>query len=400
MSAPALEPTFGIEEEFFLIDPHTRDLVAAAPPGFLEECRRRLGDRVQEEMQAPQIELATPVLRNAAAARVSLPSLRNGLHAVASDFGMRLVAAGTHPLAPWREQAHSPKERYQRLIEDFQIVGRRNLVCGLHVHVAVPAGIDRIQLLNRLRPWLPLFLGVSASSPFWNGQRTGLMSYRQVAYDEWPRSGIPDAFADEADYAAFIDLLARCDALADGSFMWWAIRPSVRFPTLELRITDSCTRVRDSLAIAAAFRCLVRAHLRQPELGLACSTRTRLVVDENRWQVNRHGTAAILVDETSDGPIGFTQALERLRRIIAEDAAAMRCEAEIEHFATIVDSGTSAQAQLAIYARERECGRGRDESLRAVVDWLADATAGGPASARRRGTDIAAGYDEGPTVNA
>lgn len=400
MNRAALEPTFGIEEEFFLIDPETRDLVAAAPSGFLDECRRRLGDRVQEEMQAPQVEIATPILRNAAAARVTLPALRNGLQAVAADFGMRLVAAGTHPLARWREQTHTPGERYDRLIEDFQIVGRRNLVCGLHIHVAIPADVDRIQLMNRLLPWLPVLLGVSASSPFWNGQRTGLMSYRQVAYDEWPRSGIPDTFADEADYTAFIDLLARCDALADGSFLWWAIRPSIRFPTLELRIADACTRVRDSLAIAAAFRCLVRAHLRQPTLGLARTSRTRLVVDENRWQVNRHGTAAILVDEASNGPLGFTDALAHMRTLIAEDSRALRCEAEIEHLETIVHTGTSAQQQLAIHARHREQGCSRDDALRAVIDWLTATTVGGQSVVARQHAEVTTAQGGGPAVNA
>ncbi len=372
--ADGLAPTFGIEEEFFLVDPHSRDLVSTPPDGFLGECRRRVGDRVHEEMQAPQVEVATPVLHDAAAAREALTALRAGVGGVASAMGMRLVAAGTHPMAIWTEQTHTARKRYEQLIDDFQIVGRRNLLCGLHVHVGVPAAVDRVQLMNRLMPWLPVFLGVSTSSPFWNRRRTGLLSYRQTAYDEWPRSGIPDAFADEAEYTAFIDLLARCDALRDGSFLWWAIRPSIRFPTLELRIADACTRIEDALAIAAAFRCLVRAHLRQPELGQQRSALTRRVIDENRWQVKRHGTRATLIDEHAGEPLGFAGAIERLCALVAEDAQAMDCEDELAHLARIVRTGTSAHMQLAIHARERSHGRSRVQALQQVVDWLADTT--------------------------
>lgn len=367
--------TFGIEEEFFLIDPLTRALVAEVPRSFMRSCRRRFGDCVHEEMQQAQVEIATPVLRDSAMARETLAELRTSVLEVAEENGMRILAAGTHPTATWSDQAATDEIRYDRLLDDFQIIGRRNLVCGLHVHVAVPGDVDRVELMNRLMPWVPMFLALSTSSPFWNGQTTGLMSYRQALYDEWPRSGIPDAFANEAQYADFVDLLSTCGAIDDGSYLWWAIRPSSKYPTLELRIADACTRIEDSLALAAAFRCLVRAHVRQPELGAKSTPLTRRLLDENRWRAKRYGTQASFIDEASRSLIGFPQTLARFLEMVAPDAAALRCESELRHLNTIASLGTSADVQLALYKRERESSKPREAALGRVVDWLADATA-------------------------
>jgi carboxylate-amine ligase len=366
--------TFGIEEEFFLIDSETRALADNVPRQFMRTCRRRLGDRVKEEMQQAQVEAATPILSSVAMAREVLLELRSEIAEVARDYDMQVLAAGTHPTATWSEQSATDEARYDRLIEDFQIVGRRNLVCGLHIHVAVPEGVDRVDLMNRLMPWTPLFLALSASSPFWNGRNTGLMSYRQALYDEWPRSGIPDAFEDELQYADFVELLSTCGALEDGSFLWWAIRPSARYPTLELRIADSCTRAEDSLALAAAFRCLVRAHVRNPQLGAHRTPLTRRLVDENRWRAKRYGTQASFIDEQSRQLVGMTETLNRLGTLVARDAAALDCEREIRHLNTIACLGTSADVQLGLYRRDRECMATRETALGKVVDWLSEAT--------------------------
>ena len=387
--------TYGIEEEFFLVDPGNRDLVANVPREFMRACRSRFGERVHEEMQSAQVEIATPVLHSAAEARQALAELRGGIIELASGLDMRAMAAGTHPTAAWAEQHATNEPRYDRLLEDFQIVGRRNLVCGLHVHVAVPEQVDRVDLMNRLMPWIPLFLSLSASSPFWSGRSTGLMSYRQALYDEWPRSGIPDAFEDEAQYSDFIALLADCGALQDGSFLWWAIRPSARYPTLELRISDSCTRVEDSLALASAFRCLVRAHVRRPSLGALRSPMTRRVLDENRWRAKRYGVRAAFIDEQSRSQVSFVDMLGRLRALIAPDAAALKCEREIRHLSTIALLGTSADAQLGLFQRQREKAGLQANELHHVIDWLADATAMAPlgeaAAVSRRRAPILAG---------
>jgi carboxylate-amine ligase len=367
--------TYGIEEEFFLVDRATRDLAADVPAGFLRACRLALGERVGEELLQPQVEIATPILHDATQARESLGLLRDEVAAIAARYDLGLVAAGTHPLGAWEDQRTTDKDRYARLIDDFQIVGRRNLFCGLHVHVGVPEGHDRVVLMNRLMPWVPMFLALSTSSPFWNGKPTGLLSYRQAAYDEWPRSGIPDAFTGEREYADFVRLLASCGALRDGSYLWWSVRPSARFPTLELRIADACTRIEDSLAIAAAFRCLVRAHLRQPALGAGASPISRRVIEENRWRAKRYGTDAEIIDESMGSARGFLDALDAMLALIAPDAQALGCEREIAHLRSIVRNGTSAHRQLAVYRGERNRCRSRDQALGGVVDWLIGTTA-------------------------
>jgi carboxylate-amine ligase len=366
--------SFGIEEEYFLVDPRTRNAVARVPRHFLKACRKRLGSAIAPELLQSQIEIATPVLRDDVQARQVLCELRRGLADVARALGYRLLAAGTHPLAAWTEQRSTAKPRYERLLDDFQIVGRRNVFCGLHVHVGIPPDEDRVRLMNRAMRWLPLFLALSTSSPFWNRQRTGLLSYRQAAYDEWPRTGIPDRFEDQVDYDAFAARLQRAGAIRDASYLWWAIRPSLRWPTLELRIADCCTRVDDALAIAALYRCLLRMLLRRPEVGTVWHGHTRRLIDENRWRAKRHGMEAGFIDEDTGGVRQATAWLDDLRALVAEDARALGCVDTLRRLGTIVARGTSAHEQLAVYAERRDDGMPRSEALREVVDHLLEAT--------------------------
>lgn len=368
------EFTFGIEEEYFLVDPQTRNAAARVPRAFLKACRKRMGSAIAPELMQSQIEVASPILHSCGQAREIMLGLRGGLSDVAMAMGYRLMAAGTHPMAAWTEQRNTKKPRYERLMDDFQIVGRRNVFCGLHVHVALPPDEDRVRVMNRAMRWLPLFLALSTSSPFWNRQDTGLLSYRQAAYDEWPRTGIPDYFENEADYAAFAQRLVSAGAIRDASYLWWAIRPALRYPTLELRITDCCTELDDALALAALYRCLIRMLVRRPEIGTVWRGPTRRVIDENRWRAKRHGIEAGFIDEHEGGVKPATEWLDELRALVAEDARVLGCEASIRRLGTIVARGTSAHAQLAHYAQLRVLGASRVEALRGVVDQLVEAT--------------------------
>jgi carboxylate-amine ligase len=368
------EFTFGIEEEFFLVHPGSRNAVARVPKLLVRACQRRLGPHVTHELLQSQIEISSPVFTGASEARDEMRRLRREVAAVAHAVGYRLVAAGTHPLAAWTEQRRTEKPRYQALVGDFQILGRRNLMCGMHVHVGTPPGIDRVALMNRAMPWLPLFLALSTSSPFWNRRNTGLLSYRQAAYDEWPRAGIPDFFADEPEYRAFCELLTRAGAIRDPSFLWWAIRPSHRYPTLELRISDSCTVLEHGLAIAALFRCLLRALVRRPELGRERGAMTRRVIDENRWRAKRFGVEAQFIEEPAGTVVDCGAGLEALRALVADDVRALGCETALEPLAEMQARGTSAHRQLARFRELRAAGATRLEALRGVVDWLIEAT--------------------------
>ena len=370
--------TFGIEEEYFLASSGSRSLASRVPQRLLADAQAKLGDSVTAELLQSQIEIATPILHDCDEARAVMLGLRRGLADLVAGNGLRLIAASTHPLGAWREQVVTEKPRYDQLMSDFRIVGQRNLVCGMHVHVAVPPQVDRVALMNRAMPWLPVFLGLSTSSPFWNRRITGLLSYRQAVYDEWPRSGIPDFFADQPDYDAFVALMQKAGAVRDASYLWWAIRPALKYPTLELRIADVCTRVDDGLALAALFRCLIAALIRRPESGSTRTSHTRRIIDENRWRAKRDGTAARFIDEASGAAIPLPELLQQLLAFVGEDADRLGCAATFQRLGQIVENGTSAHAQLRIYNERRATGTSNPLALRAVVDWLATTTACAP----------------------
>lgn len=366
---------FGIEEEFFLVDPRTHNLVRRPPRDLLQRLKHELGDCVASELLQSQIEIASPVFRDHRQAQAGMAGLRRRLAALLARDGLGLVAAGTHPLAAWHVQTGTASARYQALIDDFRIIARRNLLCALHVHVAVPPGVDRVALMNRALPWLPLFLGLSASSPFWGRQQTGLLSYRQVVYYEWPRTGIPDFFADEREYERFVELMVRGGAMPDAGHLWWAIRPSWRYPTLELRIADSCTRLGDALALAALFRCLVRALVRDPALGAQRSAATRRLAEENRWRAARDGIAARFIDEATAEQVPLPRVLARLEQVCEDDIRAFDCRDALRPLHAVLSGGSSAQHQLAVYRQQRVQGARRIDALRAVVDWLLQTSA-------------------------
>jgi carboxylate-amine ligase len=367
---------FGIEEEYFLTSQSSGKLATRAPAKLLKAAKQKLGKLVTSELLQSQIEIASPIFRSNDEAAEILPRLRRDLAEVADAYGLALVAAGTHPLGAWREQLVTDKPRYGELMSDFRIIGERNLVCGMHIHVEVPPGIDRVVLMNRLMPWLPLFLAFSASSPFWHGHPTGLLSYRQAVYDEWPRSGIPDFFADEADYRAFVDLMTLTGALKNSSYLWWAIRPSHKFPTLELRIADVCTRAQDGIALAALFRALVATFVAHPHLGTERTTHTRRLIEENRWLAKRDGTGALFIDEKERRALPISEVLQRSFDLVGEEAARLGCLPSLERLQTIEREGTSAHEQLRIFHQLRADGLSRAVALKSVVDWLIVTTRG------------------------
>jgi carboxylate-amine ligase len=342
--------------------------------GFLVAARERLGDAATTELLQSQIEVASPVFSHATEALGVMRGFRRGLAELAREHALTLLAASTHPLGDWGVQHVTGRPRYEKLLADFRILGQRNVICGMHVHVAVPGGVDRVQLMNRALPFLPLFLALSCSSPFWHRKITGLASYRQSLYDEWPRSGVPDFFDSEPDYAAFAALLAEVGAAPDASYLWWAIRPSLNYPTLELRIADICTHVVEGVALALLYRCLIAALVERPELSPPRTTHTRRIIDENRWRAKRDGFAATLIDEHARTTTPVATLLERLCEQLAPQIRRFDCAAQMERLAVVAKSGSSAQAQLVVYNEARTAGAGRREALNAVVDWLAETT--------------------------
>ncbi|MFB0489704.1 carboxylate-amine ligase [Methylobacterium sp. OAE515] len=367
---------FGIEEEFFLADAHTRGTPRAGLRAFHAAVRARLDHAEREQLQC-QVEVASPPSDDIAEAREHLAGLRRSLAEIGADRGVLPFAAGTHPTARWRDQRPTDKARYHGIMADLRMLGRRNLVCGLHVHVEVPDPEARIGLINRLLPFLPVLLALSTSSPFWQGQQTGLAGYRMRAYAELPRTGVPELFADAADYVRYVDVMTRAGAIADSSYLWWHLRASLKYPTLELRVADSCTRLDDALCIASLFRCLVRHVVRDRTCNAGLTAASRGFVMENLWRAERDGIQATLIDEARAEAIPLVTCVDDVLGLIGEDADALHCAEACRHARTIAAEGTSADRQMAVFAAARRSGATERAALSAVVDHLANETAAG-----------------------
>jgi carboxylate-amine ligase len=366
--------TVGMEEEYFVFDAHTRRAVRRIDKKFLASIQKELGDRVTTEMLQSQIEVATPPCATMHEARAHLAQYRSTLAKAAAAHRLGLAAMGTFPLAFWPEQEVTPKERYGPIMDDLQMVGYRNMLCGMHVHVEVPDVDTRINLMMRLTPLLPLLLALSTSSPFWQGHLTGLAGYRLAAYDELPRTGLPELFRTEDDYREYIAALTWAKIIPDASYIWWAMRPSLPNPTIELRVADSCTRLDDAIAIAALFRCLVRALDRDRALNAGFDRVGRAITEENKWHAQRHGIAATFVDPFARSPLDVRMWLDQVLDFIAGDVEALGCRAEIKHLDTIVAEGTSADRQIDIFSQALAAGRRRLTAIKEVVDWAAAET--------------------------
>lgn len=363
--------TFGIEEEYFLVRRNGRRL-RHMPRRFFDACRTALGGRFGSEMLQTQVEVQTGVHDDAPAAEAELLALRGTVGRIAGGHGLGIIAAGTHPTAQWRGQRSTDKPHYDRVMDELQMLGHRNLLCGLHVHVQPAAPDRRIPLMARVQPFLPLLLALSTSSPFWMGHDTGLMGYRQTAYQEIPRTGLPPLFRDQTEYDQYVQRMVDGRAIQDASFLWWAVRPSLAFPTLELRVTDACTDPRDALAIAQLFRCLVRHLERHPALHADLHASDQAVIAENLWRAQRHGFDAGLIDLGSQRLVPVREMLESTLRALDDDIRHLGCMAQVDRVWRILENGTSAHRQLQRFRDRRLAGDSHAEALAHVVQWLAD----------------------------
>ena len=371
------EFTLGIEEEYFLVDKTTRDVVGDPPDGMLAEFEALLGAQVSPEFLRSQIEIGTRVCASLEEARADLRRLRGTIASVAAGYGMAPIAAATHPLARWEAQKTTERVRYQSLESDLQGVGRRLAICGMHVHIGIPDDELRIDLLNQASYFLPHLLALSTSSPFWQGENTGLKSYRLAVFDEMPRTGTPERFASWGEYRRHVDILVGAGLIEDATKLWWDLRPSDRFPTLEMRITDCCTRLEDTVSIAALFRCLLRMLWRLKRENQRWRLYSRMLIDENRWRAQRYGFDQGLVDFGRGAIVPYTELLEEILTLIEPDARHFGCVAEVVHAREILARGTSADRQLAVFEEALSAGATRADALAAVVDWLVAETVRG-----------------------
>ncbi len=376
---PYQEPSFtiGIEEEYLLVDPETRNLADDPPAAILEDCRKRIGDQVTPEFLRSQIEVGTQVCTSISEAAEQIRSLRCCIREVAESHGLAMIAASTHPIADWDLQKHTEKERYNTLAQSMKTVVRRMLICGMHVHVGIENDDLRIDLMNQVSYFLPHLLAISTSAPFWHGIETGLKSYRMAVWNELPRTGLPPQFDSYGEYRRLVDTLVGTGVIEDASKLWWDIRPSGKFPTLEMRMTDICTRMEDSICIAALYRCLLRMLWRLRRNNQRWRQYDRFMISENRWRASRYGIDEGLIDFGKAEIVPFAELLEELIELVREDAEFFDCVSEVEHAREILRRGTSAHKQIDVWQQARSSGKTDAEALHDVVDMLIEETGHG-----------------------
>lgn len=374
-----VEPQFtmGVEEEYLLVDKETRGLVVDPPTSLIGECEELCGGQVTSELLRSQIEVGTKVCKNVQEVREDLARLRRIIINVADRHGLAPVAASTHPFSRWSEQKHTEKERYEELTMEMQAAARRLVICGMHVHVGINDDALRIDLMNQMSYFLPHLLALSCSSPFWEGRDTGLKSYRLTIFDALPRTGLPERFASFAEYQRHIDILVGAGLIEDSTKIWWDLRPSGRYPTLETRIMDVCTRMDDAISLAALLVCTLRMLYRLRLANQRWRIYTPMLIRENRWRAMRYSFDEGLIDLAKGRVVPFEELLDEMLNHVAEDAEALGCVDELAAVRHILSRGTSAHRQLKTYELAQAAGNSDEECLKTVVDTLVSDTAEG-----------------------
>ncbi len=366
--------TVGIEEELFLVDEAELQCVEQMPEDFRLEAKDALGDHVKREIIGSMVELVTSVHVSLAGAGDEVRHLRSTLAAIAQRHGLALLACGTHPFADWRDQKVTPKPRYGVVAESLASLVKRVHACGLHVHVAIPDPEERISVMNRIQRFLPIFLALSTSSAFWRGEPTGLKSYRSAANDETPRNGLPTRFANHREFERFVSKLTLAGFIPDQSFLWWSIRPSLKYPTLELRIADCCTDWRHAIALAALYRCLVHTLAGDPDIANEWRDHHYLLNCENRWQAMRYGLDARLIEPVTGATETVANLARSLVRLLEPSGQELDCLHELRSVEDILEGGTSADRQIKTYETALSDGASPAEATRRVAAEIAELT--------------------------
>jgi len=364
------EFTIGIEEEYLVVDRESRDLLRKPPREMWDALGDVLGSQVTQEFLQAQIEVGTKVCAKVSEARDDLAALRSDLSKVVSEYGAAIIASSTHPFANWAQQETTEDPRYTRLRADYQQVARQLVICGMHVHVGIADPHLRIDLMNQVKYFLPHLLALSTSSPFWDGVLTGLHAYRLVIFQNMPRTGIPEEFISHAEYERYVEILVDAGLIEDASKLWWDIRPSAKYPTLEMRVSDVCTRLDDAMTIAALYQSLLGFLYRLRRNNQKWRIYAPGIIEENIWRAQRYGTQGSLVDFGKGALVPFNELLEEMIELVAQDAVEFESRDEIRHARDIVAQGTSAHRQILAYEKAMSQGAEEHEALQAVVDEL------------------------------
>ncbi|WP_272006592.1 carboxylate-amine ligase [Roseovarius sp. ZX-A-9] len=368
-----IEPAFsiGIEEEYLLVDRDSLAL-AEAPQSMMDACSAELQDQVSPEFLNCQIEIGTKVCRDVHEARADLKRLRSCVSREAAKFNLAPIAASCHPFSDWRDQKHTDKQRYNTLSNDLAGVVQRMLICGMHVHVGIEDPDRRIDLMNQMSYFLPHLLALSCSSPFWQGQDTGLDSYRLTVFDNLPRTGLPPRMTSFGEFERSVQILVDIGVIEDSSKIWWDLRPSSKFPTIESRICDVQPRLEDTLCLAAITQAWARMLWRLAIKNQRWRIYDTFLIAENRWRAQRYGVREGLLDFGLGEVVPMTTLMDELMELTGEDLAYFNSLDEVARAHNIAQNGTSADRQRRVYKNKMDQGDDKDTALRAVVQHLID----------------------------
>jgi carboxylate-amine ligase len=369
--------TLGVEEEFQIIDPETRELRSHVQQ-MLEEGRRVLKERVKPEMHQSVMEIGTGICKDVGEVRRDVSELRSEIIHLAEKTGMKVAAAGTHPFSSWADQLIYPDERYDAIVEEMQLVARANLIFGLHVHVGIADRTLAFQIMNEARYFLPHLLALSTNSPFWLGKNTGLKSYRTKVFEKFPRTNIPETFQTPAEFDDYVRLLVKTNCIDNGKKIWWDVRPHPFFETIEFRIFDIPMRLEETVTLAALTQAICAKLFRLREKNLGWRSYRRALLLENKWRASRYGIEGKLIDFGKEIEVPFPDLVGEMLEFVDDVVDELGSRREVESVRWILENGTGADRQLAVF---RESG----EDLRRVVDFICEET--------RKGT-------ESPTVGS
>src|SRR5438105_12026768 len=364
---PATNHTFtlGIEEEFAIVDPETRELRSHIQE-ILEGGKVLLKEQIKPEMHQSVVELGTEICSSISNAREHVVELRSKLASLAGKANLRIASVGTHPFSKWRDQLITEGERYKEIVKDMQRLARANLIFGLHVHVGIPNRESAIQVMNQARYFLPHLYALSTNSPFWGGQDTGLKGYRLKVFERFPRTGIPDAFDSLSEYEDFCKLLVKTGCIDNPKKIWWDIRLHPFFDTLEVRVCDAQTRVDDTVAIAALIQAVIAKLFKLLRQNPTSPIYRRRLLDENRWRAARYGIDGKLIDFGRETEVDERSLLNELLEFVASEVDEFGTQREMAHIERIMSEGTGADRQLAIWKQTQE--------MKAVVDHIVTET--------------------------
>jgi carboxylate-amine ligase len=361
--------TIGIEEEYLLVDRDSLAL-AEAPQALMDACKGELQDQVSPEFLNCQIEIGTKVCATVAEARTDLQRLRACIAREAARHNLAPIAASCHPFSDWRDQRHTDKDRYNTLSSDLAGVVQRMLICGMHVHVGIDAPDRRVDLMNQLSYFLPHLLALSCSSPFWQGRDTGLDSYRLTVFDNLPRTGMPPQMGSFGEFERAVQVLVDLGVIEDCSKIWWDLRPSSKFPTIESRICDVQPRMEDALTLAALTQGLSRMLWRLAVRNQRWRSYETFLLSENRWRAQRYGVREGLIDFGLGEVVDMPTLVEEMLELVAEDSLEFNSVHELGRAREIASKGTSADRQRRVMQDALEAGQDTDSALRAVVTHL------------------------------